>query len=130
MCDADIFESFKDENGNFKSNLKRDLKGILSLYEASFLSYEGEKILDEAMAFTSFHLRDFGEDKKSNYFSQQVNYALEIPLHRRIQRLEARWFIDSYQKRKDANKILLETAKLDFNILQSTLQKDLQEMSR
>ncbi|XP_052733359.1 tricyclene synthase EBOS, chloroplastic-like [Vigna angularis] len=128
---ADIFERFKEENGNFKASLVSDVKGMLSLYEASFLGYEGEKILDEAMVFSSFHLRvALNEGKGSNMLLEQVNHALELPLHHRIQRLEARWSIESYAKRTDSNRFLLEAAKLDFNIVQSTMQNDLQQMSR
>ncbi|CAJ2654923.1 unnamed protein product [Trifolium pratense] len=125
----DIFERFKEHNGNFKECLVKDVKGMLSLYEASFLSYEGEQILDEANAFTSFHLRGLKEDKSSFLF-EQVNRSLELPLHRRFQRLEARWYIESYQKRKDANMVLVEAAKMDFNILQSNLQQELKEISK
>lgn len=121
----------KDNNSNLKGSLSRDVKGMLSLYEVSFLSYEGEQILDEAKAFTSFHLRGALKEGRSNtMLLEQVNHALELPLYHRIQRLEARWYIESYAKRKDANMVLLESAKLDFNIVQSTLQTDLQEMSR
>lgn len=130
--DADIFERLKDHNGNFKSSLiSTDVKGMLSLYEASFLGYEGEQILDEAKDFTTFYLRGaLNKCRNSSMLLEHVKHALEIPLHRRIQRLEARWYIETYDKRKDANQTLLEAAKLDFNIVQSTLQKELQEMSR
>nr|KYP50335.1 hypothetical protein KK1_027914 [Cajanus cajan] len=128
---ADTFEKFKDQNGNFKASLGRDVKGMLSLYEASYLGYEGEQILDEARAFSSFHLRGaLDEGRISSMVLEEVNHALELPLHRTIQRLEARWYIESYAKRKDANQVLLQAAKLDFNIVQSRLQNDLQEMSR
>ncbi|KAI5389946.1 Tricyclene synthase tps4 [Lathyrus oleraceus] len=126
---SDIFERFKDHNGNFEKCLVKDVKGMLSLYEASFLSYEGEQILDEANSFTSFHLRGI-QDNISNFLFEQVNHSLELPFHRRFQRLEARRYIESYGKRKDANKVLVEAAKLDFNIAQSNLQQDLIEMSR
>ncbi|XP_058762110.1 tricyclene synthase TPS4, chloroplastic-like isoform X2 [Vicia villosa] len=125
---ADVFERFKDNTGNFKACLVKDVQGMLSLYEASFMSYEGENILDEANSFTSFHLRGV-HGNISNFLFEQVSHSLELPLHRRFQRLEARWFIVLYGKRKDANKVLLEAAKLDFNIVQSNLQQDLIEMS-
>ncbi|CAI8616074.1 unnamed protein product [Vicia faba] len=128
---ADVFERFKDHtgNGNFKACLVEEVKGMLSLYEASFMSYEGENILDEANSFTNFHLKGVHDDI-NNFLFEQVNHSLELPLHRRFQRLEARWYIELYGKRKDANKVLLEAAKLDFNIVQSNLQQDLIEMSR
>ncbi|MED6213263.1 hypothetical protein PIB30_091447, partial [Stylosanthes scabra] len=129
----DVFEKFKDKNGNFKKSLNKDMKGMLSLYEASFLGYEGETILDEAQLFATFHLKNLiiNNDEDNNLILlEQVKHALELPLHRRIQRFEARWYIEAYEKRKDASRILLEAAKLDFNVAQSTLQEDLQEISR
>ena len=105
---------------------------MLSLYEATFWGYEGELILDEAKAFTTTHLsrmkKRLGHDHLLG--RQAITHALDLPLHRRTRSLEARWYIDAYSKRKDANMLLLEVAVLDFNIVQSTLQKDLQEMSR
>ncbi|CAK8576235.1 unnamed protein product [Lathyrus sativus] len=126
----DIFEKFKDHDGNFKARLVKDIKGMLSLYEASFMSYEGEIILDEANSFTSFHMRRRLHDNISDFLFEQVNHSLELPIYRRIQRLEARWYINSYGKRKNANKVLLEFAKLDFNIEQSNIQLELKEMLR
>ncbi|XP_024639660.1 tricyclene synthase TPS4, chloroplastic-like [Medicago truncatula] len=75
------------------------------------------------------HLKDLSEGR-SSILIDQVNHSLELPLHRRVRSLEVRWYIDSYENRKDANKVLLEAAKLNFNIVQSTLQQDLKEMSR
>jgi len=108
-----------------------DVEGMLSLYKASFLGYEGEQILDEARAFSSFHLRGaLNKGRSSNMLLEQVSHALELPLHHTIQRLEARWYIEYYAKKVDSNRVLLEAAKLDFNIVQSALQNDLQEVSR
>jgi isoprene synthase len=102
---------------------------MLSLYEASYVAYEGENILEEAMEFTRMHLKDLkGEVSKS--MAEQVSHTLEVPLHRGMLRLEARWYIEAYNKREDANSHLVELAKLDFNIVQSVLQSDLQDMSR
>ena len=41
---ADVFERSKDKDGE----LKGDVQGLLSLYEAPFLGFEGENLLDEA----------------------------------------------------------------------------------
>jgi isoprene synthase len=102
---------------------------MLSLYEASYLAFEGETLLDEAMAFTMMHLNDLKGDV-SQSMAEQVSHALEVPLHHRMLRLEARWYIEAYSKREDAISLLLELAKLDFNIVQSVFQRELQDMSR
>ncbi|KAF2284333.1 hypothetical protein GH714_020588 [Hevea brasiliensis] len=57
----EIFNSFRDEMGNFKMCLSEDWEGMLSLYEASFLSEEGESILQFARDFTTTSLKKFGE---------------------------------------------------------------------
>ncbi|XP_048328356.2 tricyclene synthase EBOS, chloroplastic [Ziziphus jujuba] len=123
----DIFKSFKDENGNFKESFGKDVKGLLSLYEASHLAFEGEDLLDEAKEFTRMHLKNLDAN---HILAEQVNHALELPLHHRMLKLEARWSIEAYSKRFDANQALLELAKLDFNMVQSTLQRELKDMSR
>ncbi|KAI6697453.1 hypothetical protein NL676_017572 [Syzygium grande] len=52
----DVFESFMDKMSGFKVSLVEDVKGLLSLYEASFHGLEGESLVDEAKAFTCKHL--------------------------------------------------------------------------
>ncbi|KAF2284138.1 hypothetical protein GH714_019485 [Hevea brasiliensis] len=44
--------------------------------------------------------------------------------------LEAHWYIEAYNKKKDANHFLLQLAKMNFNMVQSILQRDLKDMSR
>ncbi|TYI32154.1 hypothetical protein ES332_A04G039100v1 [Gossypium tomentosum] len=80
--DQDVFTCFMDDVGNIKSGLNY-FKGLLNLYEASYLLLEGETMLENA---------------------------------REMARLEARWFIDVYEKNKNKNLIILELAILDYNI--------------
>lgn len=131
---TEVFDTFKDENGNFKACLCEDTKGMLHLYEASYFSTSGERILDEARDFTTKHLEEYRKKKMDNkindVISILVNHALELPLHWRMLRLEARWFIDVYEKTNNKNTTLLEFAKLDFNIVQAIHQEDLKDMSR
>ncbi|KAF5481135.1 hypothetical protein F2P56_001813 [Juglans regia] len=103
---------------------------MLSLYEASYLGFEGEDLLDEAMEFARVGLEDHLKSHVSKSVAEQIQHALEVPLHHRMQRLEARWYIEAYSKREDANPVVLELAKLDFNIVQSVLQGELKDMSR
>ena len=109
--------------------------GMLCLYEASYHCIEGESILLKARDLARKHLQEYVDRQKqvqdqSNDLCTLVNHALEIPLHWRVPRLETRWFIDSYESSGDYNPILLEFAKLDFNMVQSLHQEDLKDVFR
>ncbi|KAH7844500.1 hypothetical protein Vadar_028666 [Vaccinium darrowii] len=125
-----VFQRFKDKSGNFMESLCKDTKGLLSLYEASYLSFEGENLMEEAKVFTTKHLKGIKGKIVDRDLVEQINHALEMPLHHRMLRLGARWYIEAYGKRKDANHLLLEMAKLDFNMVQSLYQGELKDMSR
>lgn len=115
---------------NFKTRSNEDTNGILSLYEASFLSIKGENILEAAKCFALDYLKEYIKSSKDELKVDVVKHALKLPLHWRIPRLEARWFIDMYEKEATINPILLEMAKLDFNMVQSIYQEDLKYASR
>nr|QGN03393.1 linalool/nerolidol synthase [Coleus amboinicus] len=125
----EIFDCFKSENGDdFKPSLTDDTKGLLQLYEASFLEREGEDTLEMAREFATKILQTKSETDDN--LSSWIRHSLELPLHWRIQRLEARWFLDAYAKRPDMNPTIFELAKLDFNIIQATQQEELKHVSR
>ncbi|KAH7855347.1 hypothetical protein Vadar_023937 [Vaccinium darrowii] len=125
-----VFNHFKDESGDFMACLGEDIRGMLYLYEASFLSVEGESTLEEAREFAAKNLRQSLKRKDiHHYLDTLVSHALELPLHWRVPRLEARWFIDVYERRPDVNSTFLQLAKLDYNMVQATHQGDLKHMS-
>ncbi|RVW72527.1 Isoprene synthase, chloroplastic [Vitis vinifera] len=117
------------ENGNFQAELCKDVKGMLSLYEASYHAFEEENLLQEAKAFTRTHLKNLDANIDKS-IQELVNHAMELPSHHRMLRLEARWRIEEYKRREGADDVLLELAILDFNMVQSSLQRELQDMSR
>nr|BDN86182.1 isoprene synthase [Calophyllum inophyllum] len=125
----DVFNKFNDQTGKFVESLGEELEGMLGLYEASYLAMEGEGVLDEAKGFAVSHLKDLKE-KSGKVLADQINHALELPLHRRIDRQEARWSIEKFSKKEDVNQVVLELAVLDFNVVQSVFQRDLRDMSR
>nr|WHL34548.1 terpene synthase 7 [Aquilegia oxysepala] len=125
----DVFKVFKDRRGNFMEHITQDVKGMLSLYEASYLGVDGEDILDEAKVFARKHLKDIKGNIDPN-LKERVNHSLDLPLNYQINRLEARWYIDAYSRTENANYNLLELAKLEYNMVQSAHQKDAIEMSR
>ncbi|KAJ0755058.1 putative R-linalool synthase [Helianthus annuus] len=117
----DIFQNFKDEIG--------DMMGVLNLYEASYISFEGESILDDARDFTTKYLKE-NQDKMDESISALVSHALDTPLHWTMPRVEAKWFMELYEKRSGMNPTLIELAKLDFNMVQAIYMEDLKHASR
>lgn len=119
-----------EEGGNFSAVLSGDILGILSLYEASFLSMENEGIVDEAQNFATHHLKERLYHITDQSLALQVSHALDLSLHWTVQKLESKWFINVYENRHDKNLSLPELAKLDFNILQAIYQDEVKQLSR
>uniref|UniRef100_M1BYQ8 (-)-a-terpineol synthase n=2 Tax=Solanum tuberosum TaxID=4113 RepID=M1BYQ8_SOLTU len=120
-----------NKEGKFKTALVEDTKGLLSLYEASYLCMEDENIMENARDFATHYLMESLKKKKMDEnVGEQVSHALEMPVHWRMERLEARWFIEIYHKTENMNPLLLELAKLDYNMVQATYLEELKQMSR
>lgn len=126
---SDVFNKFKDEQLNFDEKLIADVEGMLSLYEASHLRIHGEDILDEALAFTSSHLKLIST-QMSPFFSTKVNNCLKRPLHKNLPRLVTRDYISAYEEDPSHDETLLLFAKLDFNMLQKQYQKEVGNISK
>ncbi|CAL1376909.1 unnamed protein product [Linum trigynum] len=137
----DIFEKFKDGEGNFLVSLASDVPSLLSLYEACFLAIPGEDILDQALAFTTQHLDSYasnhsgGNNIMNPKLAEEVRFALPRPIRKRLPRLEARRFIDTFNmddqsSSHDISGSLLRFAQLDFNIVQRLHQEELREIQQ
>ncbi|XP_050214542.1 probable terpene synthase 6 [Mercurialis annua] len=121
---CDVFNKFKNIHGEFKESMTNDVRGLLSLYEATFLSVHEEDILDEALVFTRHHLEILAENCSPN-LAKHIKNALYRPFHQGIERIEHRLFISFYQGEESRNQTLLKFAKLDFNRLQILYKKEL-----
>ncbi|XP_051118396.1 (-)-5-epieremophilene synthase STPS3-like [Andrographis paniculata] len=126
---SDVFNKFKDSEGNFQESLKSDARGLLSLYEAAHLRIHGEDILDEALIFATSNLKSIKQTLDSP-LKEEVEHALVQPLHMSFPRVEAPKFISIYEKRKQNYNFLIRFAKLDYNLLQELHKKELYEISR
>ncbi|CAH1452193.1 unnamed protein product [Lactuca virosa] len=125
----EIFLNFKDKTQNLNPQLLEDMVATLNLYEASYHSFEDESILDDVRDFTTKYLQENLEKLDGN-ISSLVTHALELPLHWRVPRVEAKWFMEVYEKRSGINPTLIELAKLDFNMVQAIHIEDLKHSSR
>ncbi|KAF5948761.1 hypothetical protein HYC85_014718 [Camellia sinensis] len=110
---CNVFNKFKDNNGKFHEYVIGDVQGMLSLYEATHLRMRGEEILDEALVFTTTHLKC-------------AILNLSNPLKEQSQA----YYIFFYEQDDSHNEVLLNFAKLDFNLLQKTHQWELSEITR
>ncbi|KAE8680306.1 3R-linalool synthase, putative isoform 2 [Hibiscus syriacus] len=128
---TDVFNKFMDRDGKFMDSLGEDVMGLLSLYEASFLGMPEEHVLDEAQNFSAKHLLVLKE-KMDTGLSEQIRQCMKYPQHWRMEWTEARDFIGIYQTQRDdddkINSVLIELAKLNYNILQSIYLKELQDL--
>ncbi|KAH7859738.1 hypothetical protein Vadar_004854 [Vaccinium darrowii] len=108
----------KDKQGKFKESLIGDVRGLLSLHEA--------------LEFTTTYLISALPNLSNNPIEAQVAHALieNQPIHKGLTRLESRHFISCYEQNDSHNKVLLDFAKLDFNLLQKLHQRELSEFTR
>ncbi|CAK9142772.1 unnamed protein product [Ilex paraguariensis] len=126
---CDVFKKFKDDEGKFKESLNTNVQGLLSLYEAIQLRVHGEGILEEALAFTTTNLK-FLLPHLTNPLAEQVNHALQWPIRNCLTRLESRHYMSIYQEDNLHNQVVLNFAKVDFNLLHKVHQKELSGITR
>ncbi|KAF3453552.1 hypothetical protein FNV43_RR03992 [Rhamnella rubrinervis] len=124
-----MFNKFKDREGNFQDCLVDDVRGMLSLYEASYLRVHGEDVLDDALSFTTTHLGRVASHL-SPPLSEEVSHALNQPIRKGLPRLESRHYMSIYPQDPSHNQLLLTFAKLDFNLLQQLHKKELSDIAR
>ncbi|KAF8115068.1 hypothetical protein N665_0030s0109 [Sinapis alba] len=123
---SDVFTRFKESNGNFKETLKGDAKGILSLYEAAHLRTAKDYILEEALSFTSNHLKSLAAGETCPpHLSMHIKNALYLSQHWNMEMLVAVKYIPFYQQEEDHDEMLLRFAKISFRLLQLQYIQDL-----
>ncbi|KAK1357178.1 (-)-germacrene D synthase [Heracleum sosnowskyi] len=125
-----VFYKFKDSNGKFKQNLVKDVRGMLSLFEATHLRVHGENILEDALEFTTTHLHLYLNSDIDNPLIDLVGRSLKYPLRKSLNRLVARHYITIYHKLDWHNQLLLDFAKCDFNLVQKLHQVELGQITR
>ncbi|KAF8721050.1 hypothetical protein HU200_023464 [Digitaria exilis] len=93
---ADEFDKFKLENGSFiDETTNNDLKGLLSLFNATNLLTHNEGTLEEALVFAKQQLESVQGSLSPR--ANQVWRALKIPLPRTLKRVEAVQYIQEYR---------------------------------
>ncbi|KAF5956788.1 hypothetical protein HYC85_004013 [Camellia sinensis] len=100
------------------------------------LRMRGEEILDKALVFTTTLLK-CAIPNLSNPLKEQVIHALNQSIHYGFTRLESSHYIFFYEQHDSHNEVLLNFAKLDFNLLElqrtqapSAVQSDFKAISK
>ena len=103
-----------------------DTKTLLELLEGSYLGMDGENLLNDIRLLTTNNLMNtsFNKENLSNYF----------PLAWRVRWYDVRGHITMFTQQgnnnNNTNQVLLNLAKLNFNIIQATHLKDLKDVLR
>ncbi|XP_057462464.1 (3S,6E)-nerolidol synthase 1-like [Actinidia eriantha] len=126
---ADVFNNFRDKEGRFKSELSRDIRGLMSLYEASQLSIQGEDILDQAADFSSQLLSGWATNL-DHHQARLVRNALTHPYHKSLATFMARNFHYDCKGQNGWLNNLQELAKMDLTMVQSMHQKEVLQVSQ
>ncbi|KAL5774682.1 hypothetical protein ACOSP7_012239 [Xanthoceras sorbifolium] len=127
---ADVFNNFRNKEGKFKSNVSKDIKELMGLFEASQLSISGEDVLNEAEEITAKFLNEWLMHL-DNYQATVVGNTLRYPHHKSLPRFVAKnLFLSNYQGENGWIHVLQEPAKIDFNVVQSLHQKEIVQVSK
>ncbi|XP_039166663.1 (E,E)-alpha-farnesene synthase [Eucalyptus grandis] len=129
VVSQDALRSFRDGRNTLSGSNCGDVEAMIELLEASYLAMEGENILEEAKAFSTGILQERVSGLDGQLLKRAV-HALELPMHWRVQWFDIKWQIDLYEQQEDKQSSLLQLAKLNFNIVQATHQRDLRDISR
>ncbi|KAL6650290.1 hypothetical protein ACP70R_009215 [Stipagrostis hirtigluma subsp. patula] len=125
----DEFNKFTSKDGIYSAETADDPRGLLSLYNAAHLLIHGEDVLEDAILFSRHHLESM-TSKLESPLAEQVKRSLQIPIPRRLKRIEALQYISEYKHENAYNPSLLELAKLDFNLLQRLHMMELKTISQ
>ncbi|CAH9112208.1 unnamed protein product [Cuscuta europaea] len=123
---GDVFGKFTDEKGEFKKELREDIKGVMALHEASHLCIGGEDehILEEAARFSTECLlaKKEGDD--------DIRRTLEYPFHKSVPRFTAKTFVEKMRVEQEWEATLGNFASLDYAMLQSLYEDEIQQVLR
>nr|WCL15130.1 terpene synthase HlTPS3 [Humulus lupulus] len=120
-----------------------EVKVMIELSEASDVAFECENTLIEAKVCAEENLKftfsniDGISCNNNKYLPKHVAHALELPPHWRVQWFDVKWQIEAHEHGGENNintdssttSLLVDLAKLNFNMVQATLQKDIRELS-
>ncbi|KAM1154558.1 hypothetical protein FF1_036875 [Malus domestica] len=130
----DVFNNFKEREGKYFKQIlnSEEVKGLMSVYEASQLSMEGEDALDEAGKLSG-HLLNRSLSYLGPHEARLVENTLGCPHHQSLAAFMAKNFLLPNSQAGMNNRwlnMLQEVAKTDFNLVQSLHHKEIVQISK
>ncbi|KAM1796986.1 hypothetical protein ACFX11_037155 [Malus domestica] len=130
----DVFNNFKEREGKYFKQIlnSEEVKGLMSVYEASQLSMEGEDALDEAGKLSG-HLLSRSLSYLGPHEARLVENTLGCPHHQSLAAFMAKNFFLPNSQAGMNNRwlnMLQEVAKTDFNLVQSLHHKEIVQISK
>ncbi|KAI9120449.1 hypothetical protein K1719_007482 [Acacia pycnantha] len=128
---AEVFEKFTGKEGKFcREKVGGDIKGMIDLYEASQLRMAGEDILDDAEQFSGKMLKEIISASHGVEKAEFVKSTLEQPFHKSLPIFTCRNLFHGTHGLNGWLNALQDLAKMNFNMLQSTYQKEILHTSK
>ncbi|XP_050371255.1 (3S,6E)-nerolidol synthase 1-like [Argentina anserina] len=129
--DADVKNKIKN-NQKLNAGLVagEDIEGLVELCEASHLSFQGEEALEEAGKLCRKILTAWVLNNHNDCLATLVANTLEHPYHKSLTRFTAKKFLNSFQGQENWVCSLQELAKLEFNMVESTIRNEILQVSR
>lgn len=118
-----------DNKGCFKLELSEDIRGMISLYEASQLGIKWEDILDEVGDFDQKYLNAAMTVVEPN-IARVIGDTLEHPYHKSLATFKAKHYLKNLYGTYGWISLLQELAKIDFNIVRSLHQRELLQITK
>nr|CAD1840567.1 unnamed protein product [Ananas comosus var. bracteatus] len=125
---SNMFDRFTDEKGDFKPCLCKDMRGMLSLHDSSYLN-TGEDILYKANEFSRKHLKSSIRHLEPN-LRTLVRDSLEHPYHMSLPSYKAKQYLSYLERSSQRIGAIEEIAIREFNLNQELHQKELKVLAR
>lgn len=125
-----VFDKFKDKEGKFKKETSGDIKGLMSLYEASQLSIRGEVEVDEAGNYSYVQLLNSIVTRLDYSIAGLACNTLSHPHHKSLTISMDNKFVDGLNVSNGWINVLKDFAKAEFKKIQSQRQHEIIEIAK
>ncbi|CAL5060677.1 unnamed protein product [Urochloa decumbens] len=125
----DVLRRFTNGNGEFNLALSKDIRGLLSLHDMSYLDMGDEASLYKAKEFSSKHLASAIRYLDPG-LARYVRQSLDHPYHLSLMQYKARHHLSYLQTLPTRNIAMEELAIVEFQLNKRQHQQEMQEIKR